>query len=139
MSLCKICFREVRDGVVVPSWHSGEGGDHAFVHHECLTNRVLDFVKEDDQREGLLHYLVEFEESHAPEDWAKDVSGGTADVSWTWDKVGIPAPKIMPLVNAGLLGIVFSSRSSTHYALVGREVIKKVLGELKRLREGQVL
>jgi Holliday junction DNA helicase RuvB len=126
----------VRDGVVVPSWHPDAKGDHAFVHQECLTQRVSDFVKEDTQREGLLHYLVEFEESHAPEDWAKDVSGGTADVSWTWNKVGIAAPKIMPLVNAGLLGIVFSSRSSTHYALVGREVIKKVLGELERLREG---
>jgi len=139
VSLCKICFRQVREGVVVASWHSGEGGDHAFVHQECLAKRVLDFVKEDPQREGLLHYLVEFEESHAPEDWAKDVSGGTADVSWTWDKVGIPAPKIMPLVNAGLLGIVFSSRSSTHYALVGREVIKRVLSELERLREGASL
>jgi Holliday junction DNA helicase RuvB len=135
VSLCKICFREVRDGVVVPSWHSTEGGDHAFVHEECLTKRVSDFINEDPQREGLLRYLVEFEETHAPEDWAKDVSGGTADVSWTWDKVGIPAPKIMPLVNAGLLGIVFSSRSSTCYALVGREVIKKVLGDLERVRE----
>jgi len=135
MSLCKLCFQEVVGGVPVPSWHPDEEGDHVFVHEECLARRVSDFVNEDPQREGLLHYLVEFEESHAPEDWAKDVSGGTADVSWTWDKVGIPAPKIMPLVNAGLLGIVFSSRSSTHYALVGREVIKKVLGELERLRE----
>jgi Holliday junction DNA helicase RuvB len=126
----------VEGGVPVPSWHPGEGNEHAFVHEECLAKRVFDFAKEDTQREGLLHYLVEFEESHAPEDWAKDVSGGTADVSWTWDKVGIAAPKIMPLVNAGLLGIVFSSRSSTHYALIGREVLKKVLGELERLRQG---
>jgi Holliday junction DNA helicase RuvB len=125
--------------VAVPCWHPDEKADHAFVHQECLAKRVLDFVKEDPQREGLLHYLIEFEESHAPEDWAKDVSGGTADVSWTWDKVGIPAPKIMPMVNAGLLGIIFSSRSSTHYAIVGREVIKKVLGELERLREGTSL
>jgi len=135
VSLCKICFHAVEGGVPVPSWHPDEKGDHAFVHQECLAKRVLDFIKEDTQREGLLHYLVEFEEGHAPEDWAKDVSGGTADVSWTWDQVGIPAPKIMPLVNAGLLGIVFSSRSSTHYALVGREVIKKVFRELERVRE----
>lgn len=135
MSLCKICFREVVGGVPVPTWHPDEKSDRTFVHDECLVKRVSDFVNEDPQREGLLHYLVEFEESHAPEDWAKDVSGGTADVSWTWEKVGIAAPKIMPLVNAGLLGIVFSSRSSTHYALVGREVIKKVLGELEILRE----
>jgi len=135
VSLCKICFQKIEGGVPVPSWHPDEKGDHAFVHEECLAKRVSDFINEDPQREGLLHYLVEFEESHAPEDWAKDVSGGTADVSWTWDQVGIPAPKITPLVNAELLGIVFSSRSSTHYALVGREVIKKVLEEVERLRE----
>jgi len=41
----------------------------------------------------------------------------------------------MPLVNAGLLGIVFSSRSSTYHALVGRKVIKKVLEEVERLKE----
>ena len=139
MSLCKICFQAVEGGVSVPSWHPDEKGNHALVHQGCLAKRALDFVNEDPQREGLLHYLIEYEESHAPEDWAKDVSGGTADVSWTWDQVGIPAPKITPLVNAGLLGIVFSSRSSTNYALIGREVIKKVLGELERLREGASL
>lgn len=86
----------------VPSWHPDEKADRASVHEECLAMRVSDFISEDIQREGLLHYLVEFEEGHAPEDWARrDVSGRTADVSWTWDKVGIPAPKIMPLVNAG--------------------------------------
>jgi Holliday junction DNA helicase RuvB len=139
VSLCKICFQAVEGGVPVPSWHPDEKGNHALVHQECLAKRALDFVNEDPQREGLLHYLIEYEESHTPEDWAKDVSGGTADVSWTWDQVGIPAPKITPLVNAGLLGIVFSSRSSTNYALIGREVIKKVLGELERLREGASL
>jgi Holliday junction DNA helicase RuvB len=139
VSLCKICFQGVTGGLPVPSWHPDAKGDRAFVHEECLASQVSDFINEDPQREGLLRYLVEFEESHAPEDWAKDVSGGTADVSWTWDKVGIPAPKIMTLVNVGLLGIVFSSRSSTHYALIGREVIKKVLGELERLREGASL
>lgn len=139
MSLCKMCFREVVGGVPVPTWHPDEKGDRAFVHDGCLAKRVSDFVKEDPRREGLLRYLVEFEENHAPEDWAKDVSGGIADVSWTWDKVGIAAQKIMPLVNAGLLGIVFSSRSSTHYTLVGRAVIKKVLGELERVRERESL
>jgi len=135
MSLCKICFKEVEGGVAIPSWHSGEGDSCALVHEDCLAEKTLDLIKDDPQKEGLLRYLVEFEETHAPEDWAKDVSSGTADVSWTWDKVGIPASKIMPLLNAGLLGIVFSSRSSTHYSLVGREVIKRVLVESERARE----
>ncbi len=89
MSLCKICFQGVTGGLPVPSWHSDAKDDRAFVHEGCLARQVSDFISEDSQREGLLRYLVEFEESHAPEDWAKDVSGGTADVSWTWDKLGI--------------------------------------------------
>ncbi|MBM3117995.1 MAG: hypothetical protein FJ006_00325 [Chloroflexi bacterium] len=139
MNLCRICFQEVTGGVPVPSWHCGEKDDRASVHEECLARQVSDFINEDPQKVGLLRYLVEFEESHAPEDWARDISGATADVSWTWDKVGIPTSKIMPLVNVGLLGIVFSSRSSTYYALVGRKVIKKVLEEIKRVRERESL
>jgi len=135
MSLCKICFEEVEGGMPLPSWHSGQEDRCAFIHEDCLAQRTLKVIKDDPQKEGLLRYLVEFEETHAPEDWAKDVSGGTADVSWTWDKVGIPASKIMPLVNAGLVGIVFSSRSSTHYSLVGREVMKQVLIEAEKAKE----
>ena len=139
MYLCKICFQSVEDGVVIPTWRSGEAPDRAFVHKECLVQRVLGVIREDPQKEGLLRYLVQFEESHAPEDWTMDVSGGTADVSWTWDKVGIPAFRITPLLNAGLLGIVFSSRSSTYYSLVGREIIKGVLAEAEKARESASL
>jgi Holliday junction DNA helicase RuvB len=139
MNLCKICFQEVEDGVVIPAWRSGKEPDRAFVHKECLVQRVLDVIKEDPQKEGLLRYLVQFEESHSPEDWTKDVSGGTADVSWTWNKVGIPAFRITPLLNAGLLGIVFSSRSSTYYSLVGREIIKGVRAEAEKARESASL
>jgi Holliday junction DNA helicase RuvB len=135
MNLCKICFKDVIGGLVVPSSCLEEGASRAYVHEQCHAKRVSDFISEDEQRAGLLRYLVEFEDTHTPEDWAKDVSCGTADVSWTWDKVGIPATKIMPLVNAGLLGIIFSSRSTTCYALVGRTIIRKVLEEHKRLKE----
>jgi Holliday junction DNA helicase RuvB len=140
VSLCKICFQQIdRGGVVIPAWHSGEQDNHAFVHEECLVQRILDFIEEDPKKEGLLRYLVQFEESHAPEDWTRDVSGGTADVSWTWDKVGIPAFRITPLVNVGLVGIVFSSHSSTYYSLVGREVVKTTLAKVQEAREKQSL
>ena len=42
--------------------------------------------------------------------------------------VGIPATRIRPLLNAGLVSIVFSTNSSTYYSLVGRTVIKEALG-----------
>ena len=135
MGLCKMCFQRIARGIAVPSWHPGEEEVKTYVHEECLAQRALDFMKNDPEKQGLLRYLVEFEESHAPEDWSESVSGGTADVSWEWQRVGIPATKIMPLVNAGLVGVVFSSRNSTYYSLVGRDVVKRVLADIERLEE----
>jgi Holliday junction DNA helicase RuvB len=36
--------------------------------------------------------------------------------------------KIRPLLNAGLVSIIFSTNSSTYYSLIGRAVIKETLG-----------
>jgi Holliday junction DNA helicase RuvB len=128
MELCKICFQEVQDGVVVPGFQAPSG----VVHDECLAGAVLK-LSEDSQKEGLLRYLLEYEVKHAPHDWSKEVSGQSADVSWQWTDVGIPATKIRPLLNAGLASIVFSSNSSTHYSLIGRSIIKEALGRRAEL------
>ena len=85
-------------------------------------------LAEDSQKEGLLRYLIEYEEKHAPHDWSEDVSGQSTDVSWEWTDVAIPATRIRPLLNAGLVSIVFSTNTSTCYSLVGRAVIKEALG-----------
>lgn len=135
MSICKICFKEVENGVPVPSWHSEKNADRVFVHEECIARRTQELIKQDPEKEGLLRYLVEFEESCAPEDWARDVSGGSTDAAWTWDKVELASYKITPLVNAGLVSIIFSSRRSTCYSLVGREIIKRTLAEVQKARE----
>ncbi|MGA2671400.1 MAG: hypothetical protein ABSF21_08345 [Dehalococcoidia bacterium] len=124
--LCKICFQEVQKGIAVPGYAETSGT----VHEECLAATVLK-VAEDPQKEGLLRYLTEYEEEHSPNDWARDVSGQSADVSWQWTDVGIPATRIRPLLNAGLVSIVFATNSATHYSLVGRTVIKEALGRRK--------
>ncbi|MFC1999727.1 hypothetical protein ACFLXE_03080 [Chloroflexota bacterium] len=123
MGLCKICFQEVQDGVVVPGLQVASG----VVHDECLAAAALKGA-EDPRREGLLRYLIEYEEKQAPHDWSRKVSGQSADASWQWTDVSIPATKIRPLVNAGLVSIVFSTNSSTYYSLIGRSVIKEALG-----------
>jgi hypothetical protein len=130
MSLCKLCFQKVRDGVPVPGYKEASGT----VHEECLAAVALN-VAQDPQKEGLLRYLIDYEEKHAPYDWAKDVSGGSADVCWDWKQVGVPFSKLHPLLNAGLISIVFSTNSGTDYALVGRDVIKEALG---RSEEGSL-
>ena len=124
MGLCKICFEEVQNGVVVPGFQAASG----VVHDECLAAAVFKLA-EDPQREGLLRYLIEYEEKHAPHDWSREVSGQSADVSWEWTDVGISATKIRPLLNAGLVSVVFSTNSSTYYSLIGRSVIKEALGK----------
>ena len=128
MALCKICFEEIQEGVAVP----GIGGASGMIHEDCLAAAVLN-ISEDSKKEGLLRYLIEYEEKHAPDDWAKSVSGQTTDVSWEWTDVGIPATRIRPLLNVGLVSIIFSSNSSTYYSLVGRAVIKEALGRAQEL------
>lgn len=130
MAICKFCFQEASDGVPVP----GEGSASGTVHEECLAAAALKFAR-NPEKEGLLRYLVDYEEKHAPHDWAKDVSGGSADISWDWKQVGIPFTKLRPLLDAGFMSIVFSTNSGTDYALVGRNVIKQALGRREAVPE----
>jgi hypothetical protein len=114
MAVCKLCFQEVREGVPVPGYKEASG----MVHEECLAAAALK-VAQDPQKEGLLRYLIDYEEKDAPYDWAKDVSGGSADVCWDWKQVGVPFSRLHPPLNACLISIVFSTNSGTDYALVG--------------------
>ncbi|HEY50520.1 MAG TPA: ATP-binding protein [Dehalococcoidia bacterium] len=128
MALCKICFQDIAKGSLVP----GYGEASRMVHEECLAAVALK-IAEDPGKEGLLRYLIEYEEKHAPHDWSKDVSGQSTDVSWEWTDVGITATRIRSLLNAGLVSIVFSTNSSTYYSLIGRAVIKEALGRREEL------
>jgi len=128
VALCKICFQEVEKGIAVPGHQHASG----IVHEECLAAVTLK-AAEDPQKEGLLRYLIEYEEKRAPHEWSKDVSGQSADVSWEWTDVGISAAKIRSLLNAGLVSMVFSTNSSTYYSLIGRAVIKEALGRKAEL------
>ncbi len=128
MAICKICFQEAKRGVAVPGYGEASG----MVHEECLAAVALKLA-EDPQKEGLLRYLIEYEEKYAPHDWSKDVSGQSTDVSWEWTDVGIPATRIRSLLNGGLVSIVFSTNSSTYYSLVGRAVIKGALGKSEEI------
>jgi SpoVK/Ycf46/Vps4 family AAA+-type ATPase len=48
-------------------------------------------------------------------------------VGWEAQTIGLPSQKLRPLINAGLLGITFSSNSSTAYALAGKDLIRDFL------------
>lgn len=130
MTLCRFCFEEVTDGIPVPGYQTASSA----VHEACLASAAVRFAQ-DSQREGLLRYLIGYEEGHAPDEWASSVSGGSADVCWDWKKAGLPYSKLHPLLNGGLISIVFSTNSGTDYALVGRNAIKEALGKAEETPE----
>ncbi len=130
MEVCKFCFEEVQNGIVVPGHQKASGA----VHEECLARAVLKLTQ-DSEKEGLLRYLIGCEEKHAPDDWSTDVSGRSADVSWQWTDVNIPATRIRSLLNAGLVSVILSTNSSTHYSLVGRATIQEALGKREEIPE----
>jgi len=120
--LCNICYQEVVKGVIVPGFQQAAG----VCHEDCIAEAALK-IAEDPSKEGLLRHLVEYEESRAPQDRARDISGGSADVCWEWTEVSIPYYRIRPLLDAGLVAIVFRTNRSTNYALVDRQIIKEAL------------
>ena len=69
-----------------------------------------------------------------PKKCASDITGGSADVCWEWTEVNIPYYRIHPLLDAGLVAIVFRTNRSTNYALVGRQIINEALDKGKRER-----
>jgi hypothetical protein len=75
--LCKICFQEVQKGIAVPGYGKASG----MLHEACLAAMALK-VAEDPQKDRLLRYLMEYEEKHAPNDWSKDVSRQSTEVTW---------------------------------------------------------
>ena len=125
MVICRFCFQEVRDGIPVPGYGRASGA----VHEQCFAEAVLKFATVP-VKEGLLRYVVDYEEKYAPRDWSKRVSGGSADISWNREQVGLPVSTIRHLLDAGLISIVVPANPDTNYALVGRGPIKQALEKL---------
>ncbi|MCD6421956.1 minichromosome maintenance protein MCM [bacterium] len=122
---CVICRGEIErgEGVAVPSFHDGEAKR---VHKQCLLKKVA-LLAEDPHWRGLLEYLIEYEEKQAPNKWAVDVSDSTADACWERDEVNLKPNEIKKLLESGIIGCIFHSRSTKCYALTGRELIKDFL------------
>ena len=128
--LCNICYQEVDNGVIVPGFQKAAG----ICHEDCITEATLK-IAADPSKEGLLRHLVEYEESRTPQDRARDISDGSADVCWEWTEVNIPYYRIRQLLDAGLVTVVFRTNRSTNYALVGRRIIKEALNTEEQTTE----
>lgn len=122
MEICRICLKEIEEkGLPIP----GFDGPTGYLHRDCLMARVYQ-VAQDPNLQAVLRILVDYEEKH-PSDFAKNCSQGLTDACCKWSEVSIPAARINKLVTSFVVAVIFSSRSSTHYSLIDRGIVKDVL------------
>lgn len=133
MSYCRLCYESVapQSGLKVPYYAPDENAPRPLVHRDCLSQAVRSFAGEHPENRRLLRYLVEYEKSQLPKPWVMEATAGATANYWNWEDVGVPPHKIRQLVEAGIASVVFSSRSTTEYALVGRDIVDEVLSQLE--------
>ncbi len=116
---CIICYEPIGDGEAVeiptPSYEP-----HKFVHQDCFLTK-LEELASDAAKEKMLRYILAYEKN-SDIDYPRDKSK-SGIVGWEAQTIGLPSQKLRPFLNAGLLGITFSSNSSTDYALAGKDLI----------------
>lgn len=131
--LCRICYEPVAPeaAVKVPFYSGDTPTPRPLVHRSCLERAVRYFAADAD-RQKLLRYIVEYEKAQRPRDWLREATDNATDACWAWDDIGLPPSKIRPLVDAGIASVVYSSHSTTEYALTGRDIVERVLLELEQ-------
>ncbi len=135
---CITCYELIEGDQAVeiptPSYEPGK-----FVHQDCFLTK-LEELASDAAREKMLGYILAYEKNNDV-DYFRDKSK-SGIVGWEAQTVGLPLYKLRPLLNAGLLGITFSSNSSTAYALAGKDLIMDFLEgnvTISRIPVGQEL
>jgi Holliday junction DNA helicase RuvB len=120
---CIVCYEPVGDSELVeiptPSYEPDK-----FVHQDCFLIKLEELVS-DAAKEKMLRYILAYEENNDI-DYLRDKSDSGV-VGWEAQSISLPPQKLRPFINAGLLGITFSSNSSTAYALAGKDLIRGFL------------
>jgi len=122
---CVICYEPIADGKVVEIPTPGYEPDK-FVHQDCFLTK-LEELASDATRKKMLRYILAYEKNNDI-DYLRDKSK-SGIVGWEAQTIGLPSQKLRPFLNAGLLGITFSSNSSTDYALTSKDLIRDFLGD----------
>ena len=116
---CIICYEPIGDSEVVEIPTPGYEPDKC-VHRDCFLTK-LEELAGDATKEKMLRYILAYERDNDI-DYLRDKSkSGIA--GWEAQTIGLPSQKLRSLITAGLLGITFSSNSSTDYALAGKDLI----------------
>ncbi len=119
---CISCYEAIGDSELVeiptPSYESDK-----FVHQDCFLTK-LEELASDATREKMLRYILAYEKN-TDVDYHRD-KAKSGVVGWEAQTIGLQSQKLRPLINAGLLGITFSSNSATAYALAGKDLIRNL-------------
>ena len=120
---CVICYEPIADSVFVeiptPSYEPEK-----FLHQDCFLTR-LEELASDPIRGKMLRYILAYEKNNDI-DYVRDKSkSGIA--GWEAQTIGLAPQKLRHFLNAGVLGITFSSNSSTYYALGGKNLLTNFL------------
>ena len=102
---CIICYEPIGDSELIeiptPSYEPDK-----FAHQDCFLTK-LEELANDATREKMLRYMLAYEKNNDinyDRDKSEPGVGG-----WEAQSIGLPSQKLRPLINAGLLGITFSS------------------------------
>jgi Holliday junction resolvasome RuvABC ATP-dependent DNA helicase subunit len=109
---CITCYEPIGDGEAV------EVPTPSFITE-------LEKLTIDATREKVLRYILAYEKNNDI-DYLRDKSR-TGIVGWEAQTIGLPSQKLKPLLNARLVGITFSSNSSTDFALADRRLLESLL------------
>jgi hypothetical protein len=120
---CLICYDPIHDSepveIPTPSYEPDK-----FAHRDCFLSK-LEELASDATKEKMLRYILTYEKNHDI-DYLMDKSK-SGIVGWEPQTIGLPIQKLRPLLNAGILGITFSSNSSTSYAMAGKDIVGQFL------------
>jgi len=120
---CVICYEPIGGSesveIPTPSYEPDK-----LVHQDCFLTKLEEFAG-DVTKEKMLRYILAYEKNNDI-DYLRDRSR-SGIVGWETQTIGLPSQKLRPLLSAGLVGITFSSNSSTDYALAGKSLLESFL------------
>ena len=136
-AICQICTKVMEEGGIEVLGQLGE--TKGWIHEDCLRENIIRLLKAKPEYVTLLRRIIDFEERNREEKSHTFSKTGRKVVMWRWSDIAIPAGTLNKLVNMYILTIMLSTRSSTDYSLVDREVTQKTLDIFEDLAVGEEL
>jgi len=97
---------------------------------------VYSFLSDHPKYEKIVEKIYKYEKEKM-EEYKKWKEEHGSEIGWEWHEVGIHPTKLIRLVEAGILKIVYKSRSHTEYRLTNFEEIRDYFEVVKSVKTGE--